>query len=248
MAYDAPAGANNFRYVVRRNEAVAQNIWLEMDKLAGVAWPPASVSHAGQSFTLAAIYRPLGLAVAVHQHEDAIADPLPGACFGDADLDNFQATRMNNPPPAGSTDWHMHAAIVDCHTAAILGIMYDTADRRGFAVFRGALGSNQERILRTTAHELGHALCLYHSDGDAWRPGGRRFCGRPSSPPRVLWEPRPTWRSPCWSASTSAPWACRACSRRGSRGPTCCAGWPARARRWRSSGSCRRSCCSAFRA
>ena len=41
MAYDAPAGANNFRYAVRRNEAVAQNIWLEMDKLAGAACRPA---------------------------------------------------------------------------------------------------------------------------------------------------------------------------------------------------------------
>ena len=26
--------------------------------------------------------------------------------------------------------------------------------------------------MRTTAHELGHALCLYHNDGDAWRASG----------------------------------------------------------------------------
>jgi hypothetical protein len=172
MAYDDPPQANNFRYVVRLNEAVAQNVWLEMDKLTAVAWPPASAVRGGRSFTLPDIYRPLGFAIDVRQHEAAIADPLPGACFSDADLDNFRATRMNDPPPAGSTAWHMHAAIVDCHTDGILGIMYDTAQRRGFAVFMGAFGGDQARILRTTAHELGHALCLYHSDGDAWRPGG----------------------------------------------------------------------------
>lgn len=172
MAYDDPPQANNFRYVVRLNEAVAQNVWLEMDKLTAVAWPPASAVRGGRSFTLSDIYWPLGFAIDVRQHEAAIADPLPGACFSDADLDNFRATRMNDPPPAGSTAWHMHAAIVDCHTDGILGIMYDTAQRRGFAVFMGAFGGDQARILRTTAHELGHALCLYHSDGDAWRPGG----------------------------------------------------------------------------
>jgi hypothetical protein len=32
--------------------------------------------------------------------------------------------------------------------------------------------TSDDRRLRTAAHELGHAICLYHSDGDAWRATG----------------------------------------------------------------------------
>jgi hypothetical protein len=65
----------------------------------------------------------------------------------------------------------MYAVLVTCHVDGILGVMFDAAQRRGFAQFMNAFTSDDRR-LRTAAHELGHAICLYHSDGDAWRPGG----------------------------------------------------------------------------
>jgi hypothetical protein len=170
MAYDAPDRDNSFRYVIQRNVGAAQRIWLEMDKLAGVAWPPASVVRNGRTNTLPDIYRRLGIEVDVRQHEGNIADPLPGTCFTDADLDAFLTAHYNNPPsPAGP--WHKYAAYLTCDTGGNLGVMFDGTDRRGFAVFMNGIGA-QERVLRTTAHELGHSLCLYHTDGDAWRPGG----------------------------------------------------------------------------
>jgi hypothetical protein len=174
MAYDNPGGANSFRYAVRSNWQGAQPIWLEMDKLAAVAWPPASATRNGVSYTLAGIHRELGFAIDPRQNQASIADPLPGTCFSDADLDGFLSANRNSPPPAGSSSWWMYAAFLTCDTDGNLGVMFDGTDRRGFGVFMNAFGSFEqtERRLRTTAHELGHALCLYHSDGDAWRPGG----------------------------------------------------------------------------
>lgn len=173
MAYDNPSGANSFRYVVKPNFAPAQQVWLEMDKLAGVNWPPASATRNGQTLSLPQIYGPLGIALTIRQDRGDIADPLPGTCFSDADLDNFRAANMNSPPAAGSGAIHSYAAYVTCYTSAgTLGIMFDTGPRRSFAVFMNTLGGDQSRILRTTAHELGHSLCLYHNDGDAWRPSG----------------------------------------------------------------------------
>jgi hypothetical protein len=76
-----------------------------------------------------------------------------------------------NRPPADPAQWHMYGVLLTCHTSGILGVMFDTAQRRGFAEFMNAFSSDDFR-LRTAAHELGHAFCLYHSDGDAWRPSG----------------------------------------------------------------------------
>jgi hypothetical protein len=62
----------------------------------------------------------------------------------------------------------VRAGFVTCHDLGTLGIMWRTASRDGIAVFEDAFaaGLKEEKILRTTAHELGHALNLYHDDGD----------------------------------------------------------------------------------
>ena len=173
MAYDNPARDNSFRYTMVPNLGAAQPIWLEMDKLAGVAWPPATAVRNGVSQSLADIYLPFGVALDLRQDNGAIPDALPAACFSDADLDGFLVANMNTPPPPGGA-WHMYGAFLTCSPDGLLGVMFDGAQRRGFAVFMNAFGATeqQERIMRTTAHELGHALCLYHNDGDAWRASG----------------------------------------------------------------------------
>lgn len=172
MAYDNPARDNSFRYWMLPDAGAAQPLRLEMDKLAGIDWPPASAGRNGRAQSLRDIYLPFGIDLALHQHDGEIRDPLPGVCFGDADLAAFMQAHRNSPPPGGV--WHMHGGIVTCSPENLLGIMFDAAQRRGFAVFANAFGTfeRQERVLRTTAHELGHALCLYHSDADAWRATG----------------------------------------------------------------------------
>jgi len=174
MAYDNPAQANSFRYIVRPNISRTQEIWLEMDKLTNVNWPPNTSNRNGRDYSLAQIYQPLGISINVQQNEGNIPDPLTPLmrCFSDADLDGFRTANMNLQPPTGSQAWHMYGAFVTCHVDSLLGIMFDTTPRRAYAVFMDAFGGDQQRIMRTTAHELGHALCLYHNDGDAWRPSG----------------------------------------------------------------------------
>ena len=50
---------------------------------------------------------------------------------------------------------------------AILGIMFDTGERRGCAVFHSEALINTETLafLRTAAHEIGHQFNLHHEDG-----------------------------------------------------------------------------------
>jgi hypothetical protein len=169
MAYDNPAQANDFRYRMLSNRTFGQAVRLETDRLTTVGWLPASVVRGGATYSLPSIYQRAGMDVEVLQDE-ALADLHPGTCYTDAELTNFLAANMNRPP-ADPARWHMYAELLTCHSSGILGIMFDTVQRRGFAEFMNAFTSDDRR-LRTAAHELGHNFCLYHSDGDAWRPGG----------------------------------------------------------------------------
>ncbi|MDX0116486.1 hypothetical protein GOC07_30540 [Sinorhizobium meliloti] len=167
-AYDA--GTGMFWQRTIDNFGLAQKIHLEIDKLATVGWPPASVNRDGVDYTLERIYARLGIALSVHQNEGDIPNLLGNGCFTDADLDGLRQARMNNAPQS-SDEWHMYTMFVTCHVDGPLGIMFDTGERRAFSVFMNEFAQT-DKILRTTAHELGHALCLYHTDGDAWRATG----------------------------------------------------------------------------
>lgn len=83
----------------------------------------------------------------------------------DAHLDAL----LRSAPPTVSGGWHVTAFMLPvAHASGNLGGMSDPSRRR-FAVFGPAhVGPDQVRLLlRTTAHELGHALNLFHNDGDA---------------------------------------------------------------------------------
>ena len=169
MAYDNPREANSFRYSLLANRGRAQRIGLEVDRITGENWLPATATRNGVTYTAAEIFSRLGIALAITQDE-TVANPLAaGTCFSDGDLLSFQNARRNRPP--GGSDWHMYASLTTCHQDGILGVMYDTMLRRGFSMFMDLLTDN-ERQMRTFSHELGHALCLLHSDGDAWRATG----------------------------------------------------------------------------
>lgn len=170
MAYDNPARDNTFRYVVLPNRGAAQAVGLEVDRLTGEDWLPANATRNGATFTPAQIFNDLGIGLTVTQDE-TLTNPLPPgqACFTDGDLLSLQNARRNRPP--GANSWHMYMSITTCHQDDLFGVMYDTGPRRGFSEFFDAV-TDVERRTRTFAHELGHALCLLHNDGDAWRPGG----------------------------------------------------------------------------
>lgn len=173
MAYDSPAGANSFRYSVLPNRGPAQRLRLEIDRLSGLPWPPASVVRGNVTTTMAGLYAQLGIALTTLEDE-TLENPLPpGTCFQDADLLSLQEARRNKPPEG--SEWHVHVLVATCNvdedTGMAIGRMYDEDSRLGLALFTDE-PSEPDGRLRTFAHELGHLLCLRHADGDAWRLGG----------------------------------------------------------------------------
>jgi hypothetical protein len=167
MAYDNPAQDNTFTYRIVKNAVPPKKIRLEIDKLSTVSWPPASVTRSGVTYTLPSIYSVAGINLNPVQNEGNIADLHPGVGYTDAELDSFRAAHMNSPP-SGSGEWHLYAAVLTKYTdSGVLGIMFDTGQRRAYAVFASQLSDNSY-FMRTTAHEMGHALNLLHSDCDNW--------------------------------------------------------------------------------
>jgi hypothetical protein len=200
MAYDNPPKANTFRYTIVNNEVPANLIRLEMDSLSTVNWPPVTVVRNGVTNTLQSIYAVAGIDLNPVQNEGNIADlhtPM-NPCFTDAELDAFRAAHMNSPGPAGT--WHTYGAFLTCHNGGWLGIMFDTNQRRAFAVFANGIGGNAE-YLRTTAHELGHALNIEHSDADAWIPPGYPTAGTGRTIMNQTGQLAPGWDYG-WSASS----------------------------------------------
>ena len=189
---DASSGmasdAESFR--VRFYKCFNRSIRLEVDRLAGFAGVPQDVAIGGTTFDLWDIFSPLNIGVDVIEDDTNLADPA-GNCFSMAEMDAF-FNNNQDAPSADSGDWNVWAAFVDCDTGGVCGRMFRGAsnERDGFAVFTNAItgwcavtgatpcfngnGCNQvglftnanQAILRTTAHELGHALNLCHNNGD----------------------------------------------------------------------------------
>ncbi|MGE5342927.1 MAG: hypothetical protein ACM3SY_15745 [Candidatus Omnitrophota bacterium] len=198
MAYDSPAGANTFRYRILSNQGTEKKIHLEMDKLSTVSFPPSSVKRMGMTYTLPSIYEAAGISVNLVYNERDIKDLKSGQPYNDSDLYSFLNAHMNKPGPSGT--WHMYCEVLTRHIDGLLGVMFDTGERRAFAVFAKEF-SDVPNFLRTTAHELGHGLNLEHSDGDAYVPPGYPTEGEGHTIMNQTWTLATDWNFG-WSAAS----------------------------------------------
>jgi hypothetical protein len=175
MAVDNPPGANSFRYRVVKDVGAQARLFVEWDRLNTVDWVPSWASRWGTTWTLPFVYAYGGFEVR-EQQDAMLTDLLAGMPYTDAALDALHQNEMTLTPPAGQ--WHLHGLVLTMHVDGILGIIFDADPgerRRGIAVFDGAFGNDLEadhQRLRTAIHELGHALCLEHRHGSAWRSDG----------------------------------------------------------------------------
>ncbi len=157
---------------------------LEFDRMAGTAFPPAQMVN-GQPVTLETIYNETGIRLDVEQDETAI-QPLnipEEDCISDAELTTLENGHRHLSlfptsicPFLFCNTYHLYGAVVNhygelldtCIPEFILGKMWQGHTRSAFAIFyqMNTIQTNGAEYLRTTAHEVGHAFNLHHSDGD----------------------------------------------------------------------------------
>lgn len=162
---------------------------VEFDRMTGTAFPTEQTLD-GRDWTLEDIYAEAGHVIVVNEDDTSI-QPLgtgstPQQCITDAELETVELANRASPVAPSSfpcgvapfrgtcTRYEAYGIVADhigqCFgscTSGLLGCMYDTTDRSAFAIYfqNGTISSDGQKYLRTTAHELGHAFNLHHSDG-----------------------------------------------------------------------------------
>jgi hypothetical protein len=156
---------------------------LEFDRMVGTAFPPAHMVN-GQAVTLESIYNEAGIRLSVEEDETNIAQlPSVDSCINEAELSSLEYEHRHLSlfpssacPFAFCNTYHLYGVVVNhgfellgaCVPGFVLGVMWETHTRSAFAIFYEDtdLATNPGEFLRTTAHEIGHAFNLHHSDGD----------------------------------------------------------------------------------
>ncbi len=157
---------------------------LEFDRMTGTAFPSQQMVY-GQPVTLSTIYNDAGIKLTVEEDETTI-QPLSIAqddCISDAELDTLEIghRHLSIFPTAACpfqfcNTYHLYGVVVNhygevldaCVPEFILGKMWQGHTRSAFAIFHrmNTIQTDGAAYLRTTAHEIGHAFNLHHSDGD----------------------------------------------------------------------------------
>lgn len=138
-----------------------QTLQLSIVRYVGGATLTAGKAADGTGISVEDIYRPVNLNVSV-SIAPAIRYPFPDRLLTSAELHQLSVT---TPPAVAAwnvTGYILFRGIKEKDT----GVMFAESSRNAFAVFAKALKDDPNRILRTTAHELGHALNVFHSDAD----------------------------------------------------------------------------------
>lgn len=120
---------------------------------------------AGVLTSLETVFAPYKLNITVER--EAAPRPYP---FGDGYLRQDELDGLATEPQAPGDGWKVTAFMLRRGMKpGDLGRLL-RPDRGHFVVFADEHGNNPGRLLRTTAHEFGHALNMFHNDGDASDP------------------------------------------------------------------------------
>lgn len=124
----------------------------------GQAKHPASAAPT----SLAAIYQPVNIKITILASTPA-ANPFGSSRPTKEELQRLAAVSGG----AASGAWRVTMFLLRLGPQeGDLGLMFADDSRDRFAVFAAELHNDPSRILRTSAHELGHALNLFHNDSD----------------------------------------------------------------------------------
>ena len=157
---------------------------LEFDRMTGTTFPAQHMVN-GQPVTVSSIFDDAGIKLSVEEDDTGI-QPLNIAgddCISDAELTTLENGHRHLslfPTAACPFDfcntYHLYGAVVNhygevldvCLPEFVLGKMWQGHTRSAFAIFyrMNTIQSGGPEFLRTTAHEIGHAFNLHHSDGD----------------------------------------------------------------------------------
>lgn len=144
----------------------------------------------GRHYDLGGIFQPVNLQVNV------VPEPVRPYPFGsqyltEVDISTLAADPAAVPQPWTVTGYLLHMGTMPGELGVLLGTRRDQ-----FAVFTSAhpAGNHrQARVLRTTAHEIGHALNVFHDDGDGTQPccsgtgDGRSLMNQDQCLDQTLW-------------------------------------------------------------
>lgn len=154
---------------------VHRTAFLEIDMMQGTAFPPDQLLFEGRLHTLQDIYLQAGIILDVRLDENNILDLSgPDGTYTDAELDSLAQAHRNPNFQESGNKWSAYLVVVTRNAAGDLGIMFNTAERLGCAVFHSEALINTDNLafLRTSAHEIGHEFNLHHEDGKTYNEGG----------------------------------------------------------------------------
>ena len=163
---------------------LASCVSLEFDRMTGTTFPPQQMVN-GQPVNLETIYSAAGIKLDV-QEDDTAIQPLNIAeddCISDAELTTLENGHRHLSlfptsicPLQVCNTYHLYGIVVNhygeildaCIPEFVLGKMWQGHTRSAFAIFyrTNTIQTSGAEYLRTTAHEIGHAFNLHHSDGD----------------------------------------------------------------------------------
>ncbi len=152
-------------------------VQVEFDRMSGTTFPPELMID-GEEVTVQSVYADAGFSVSVNEVETGIP-PLAipeSECITDAELDALEVGHRSSPLFPNGLNYFLYGIVVDhfgealdvCVPNWVLGKMWAGHTRSAFAIFylHGGIVAGGEEYLRTTIHEIGHALNLHHQDGD----------------------------------------------------------------------------------
>ncbi len=168
MTYHVTPPTTSFAYQVLKNMGPARKINLEIDKLENVPWPPDHVTREGADHSLQGIFALAGIDIKPIHHKGSIPDLKQGKPYSDAEIHCFATAYASGKDTAPAGTWSIIGTLLTSHIDGIPGMMFNLDGRRGTVVFTNQC-KDSAAYLRTTAHQVGQAINLQYSDGDAWQ-------------------------------------------------------------------------------